>query len=197
MSGPAGWERRLKKLDAALPLPPAGARYWLELFEMLGELQGLAAREPDFAGLLRAYRAMRPPYDAVAAEGLHGHLGELSARAEAGVPPCSAVEFAGLAAWLAANGGSLPTVGGWKKDIELGDGTTTTLSDLTWRVGRGATAAGSGKLAETIRKLRSRYGETPRPGRAEGEREAGLDAGRPAWAGASVVRDDGEESGPL
>ena len=196
MSRTAGWDRRLKRLDAALPQPPAGARHWLELFEMLGELQGLAAREPDFAGLLRAYRALRPPYDAEAAEGLHGHLCELSARAEAGVPPCSAAEFAGLAAWLAANGGSLPTVTGWKKDIELGDGTTTTLYDLSWRVGRGVGARGSGGVAEAIRGLRSRHGEAPRPARAEGERDAGRDAGRPPWAGASVVRDDGEESGP-
>jgi hypothetical protein len=51
------------------------------------------------------------------------------------VLPCSAVEFADLAACLAANGGSVPTVNGWKKEIDLGDGTTTTLYDLSWRVG--------------------------------------------------------------
>ena len=191
MSGTSGWDRRLRKLNAGLPQPPAGARYWLQLFEQLGELQGLAAREPDFSGLLKSYRALRPPYGEEA-ERLHGHLCELSARAEAGVPPCSAAEFAGLAAWLAANGESLPTVTGWKKDLDLGDGTTTTLHDLTWRVKRGSTADGSGNVAVTIRTLRSRHAGGAAPPAARG----GSAASPPAGYVPSVVRDDEESGSP-
>ncbi len=190
MSGTAGWDRRLRKLEAGLPHPPAGARYWLELFAGLGERDGLARREPDFAGLVRAYRALRPPYGEEA-DRLHGHLAELTRRWLGGVPPCSAAEFAGLAAWLAEHGAALPTVNGWKQDLEVGDGTTATLSDLTWRVSRGPTAGGSGGVAETIRRLKARREGRPPPP----EPCAGRRAATPLWV-PSVVRDDTNGDAP-
>ena len=144
MSAPKSWLRRLAKLDAGLPLPPAGAPYWLKSFEVVGAELGLANREPDFATALAIYRATVPPYGTEEAVRLHDHLLELGLRALDGVPPCSAAEFAALAAWLAEHGAALPTVNGWKKDLEVGDGTTATLPGLTWRVARGATADGSG-----------------------------------------------------
>jgi hypothetical protein len=75
-----------------------------------------------------------------------------------GVPPCSAAEFAGLAAWLAMNGDALPTVG-WQKSLDVGGVPEVTLASLRWQVGRGVGADGSGKAAETIRRLRARHGD--------------------------------------
>ena len=99
-------------------------------------------------------------------------------------PPCSAAEFEALVAWLAAHGDALPSVG-WQKAI--GDGATATLSDLRWRVGHGATAAGSGGLAETLRKLKAKYSVVTEADVTEGEREPD----KPRWP-ASVIRDDGD-----
>ena len=190
MSAHKSWLRRLAKLDAGLPLPPAGAPYWLKSFEVIGAELGLAAREPDFAAALTIYRRWTPPYGGVAAERSHEHLLELGRRALDGVPPCSVVEFAELAAWLAEHGGAIPTVNGWKQDLDLGGGATATLSDLTWRVQRGPTAEGSGKVAETIRTLRARSadGAAPPPG--------GVPAPpAPGWV-PSAVRDDEDPRSP-
>ena len=171
MSAPAStsWRRRLAKLEAALPRSLPGAPYWLNAFEVIGVGLGLAVREPDFPAALAAYRALRRPYGTDEAIRLHDHLWELGRRALDGVPACSVAEFAELAAWLAAHGEAIPTVNGWKQDLDLGGGATATLSDLTWRVHRGPTADGSGKLAETIRTLKARYvnGAAP-PGRGAG-----------------------------
>ena len=186
MSAHKSWLRRLAKLDAGLPLPPAGAPYWLRAFEVVGAELGLAAREPDFAAALAAYRATVPPYGGEEAGRLHDYLGEMGRRALDGVPACSAAEFAGLAAWLAEHGGSLPTVTGWKRDLDLGGGVTTTLYDLTWRVQRGATADGSGTVAETIRRLKAWHEGGPAPAEAPGCRRA---APTPRWV-PSVVRDE-------
>ena len=191
MSANKSWLRRLDKLDAGLPLPPAGAPYWLKTFEVIGAELALAARESDFAAVLAAYRATEPPYGTDEAGRLHEHLLELGQRALDGVPPCSAAEFAGLAAWLAEHGAALPTVNGWKKDLEVGDGTTTTLSGLTWRVSRGATAGGSGRLAETIRRLKAWHEGGPAPAEAPGWRRAAPASG----CVPSVVRDDGDAPG--
>jgi len=135
---------------------------------------------------MAAYRATRPPYGGEEAGLLHDHLLELGQRALDGVPACSAAEFVELAAWLAAHGTSLPTVNGWKRDLDLGDGTTATLSGLTWRAARGATAGGSGRLAETIRRLKAWHEGGPAPAEAPGRRRAAPATG---W-GPSVVRDD-------
>ena len=191
MSANKSWLRRLAKLDAGLPLPPAGAPYWVRSFEAIGAELGLATREPDFPAAMAAYRAQRPPYDTEEAGLLHDHLLELGQRALDGVPPCSVGEFAELAAWLAAHGGSLPTDNGWKKDLDLGDGMTATLSDLTWRVARGPTAGGSGAAAETVRKLEARHEGGPLPAK---RCAGGRAAGPPGWVH-SAVRDE-EESGP-
>lgn len=187
MSGNKSWLRRLAKLDAGLPLPPAGAPYWLRSFEVIGAELGLAAREPDFPAALAAYRAQRPPYGTEAAGVLHDHLCELGRRALDGVPACSAAEFAQLAAWLAEHGATLPTVNGWKKDIEVGGGETATLSGLAWQVARGVTADGSGEVAETIRRLKAKSAAGA-PGEAN---DAGGARPRsvPRWT-PSVVRDD-------
>ena len=192
MSAHKSWLRRLAKLDAGLPLPPAGAPYWLKAFEVVGAELGLTTREPDFAAALAIYRKWQPPYGGVAAERSHEHLCELGRRALDGVPPCSVVEFAELAAWLAANGASLPTVNGWKKDLDLGDGTTATLSGLTWRVQRGPTAEGSGEVAQTIRRLKARHEGGPAPAEAaSGSRASTI----PRWV-PSVVRDDSNSDAP-
>ena len=145
MGVPKSWLRRLDKLEAGLPLPPVGAPYWPKAFEVIAVELGLAAREPDYTAALAAYRATKPPYGTEEAGLLHDHLLELGQRALDGVPACSAAEFAGLAAWLAANGAALPTVNGRKRDLDLGDGKTATLSGLTRRVagGRRPTAAAS------------------------------------------------------
>ena len=192
MSAHKSWLRRLDKLEAGLPLPPAGAPYWLKAFEVIAAELGLAAREPDFAATLAAYRATVPPYGGEEACLLHDHLLELGSRALDGVPPCSAAEFADLAAWLAEHGASLPTVNGWKKDLDLGGGETATLSGLTWRVARGAKADGSGRLAETIRRLKAWHEGGPAPAEAPGSRRAAPATG---W-GPSVVRDDGNGDAP-
>ena len=192
MSAHKSWLRRLAKLDAGLPLPPVGAPYWLKAVEVVAAELGLAAREPDFAAALAAYRATRPPYGTEEAGRLHGHLLELGRRALDGVPPCSVAEFVELAAWLAAHGTSLPTVNGWKRDLDVGNGTTATLSGLTWRVARGATADGSGKLAETLRKLKAWHEGGPAPAEAPGSRRA---APTPRWV-PSVVRDDSNGDAP-
>ena len=192
MSAHKSWLRRLDRLEAGLPLPPAGAPYWLKSFEVIGAELGLTAREPDFATALAIYRKWQPPYGGAAAERSHGHLLELGLRALDGVPPCSAAEFAVLAAWLAEHGRSLPTVNGWKKDLDLGGGETATLSGLTWRVERGAVAEGSGRLAETIRKLRAWHEGGPAPAEAPECRRA---APATEW-GPSVVRDDGNGDAP-
>jgi hypothetical protein len=70
----------------------------------------LSEREPEFAGVLAPYAKLSPPYGAEAEE-FHGHLLELFKRADEGVPPYSAAEFADLAAWLAGHGDGLPTTG--------------------------------------------------------------------------------------
>ena len=189
MSAHKSWLRRLAKLDAGLPLPPAGPPYWLRSFEVIGVELGLTTREPDFAAVLAAYRATRPPYGTDEAGLLHEHLCELVWRALDGVPACSAAEFAQLAAWLAEHGGSLPTANGWKNDIEVGGGETATLSGLTWRLQQGAAAGGSGRLAETIRRLRAWHEGGPAPAEAPGYRRAAPTSG---WE-PSVVRDDGDE----
>ena len=137
---------------------------------------------------MAAYRATRSPYGTEEAGRLHDHLLELGQRALDGVPPCSAAEFAELAAWLVEHGAALPTVNGWKKDLDLGDGTTATLSGLTWRVARGAVADGSGKLAETIRKLKTRREGGPLPAEPPAGRRT---ATPPGWV-PSVVHDEGE-----
>ena len=148
---------------------------------------------PDFAATLAAYRATQPPYGGEEAGRLHDHPLELGHRALDGVPPCSAAEFAGLAAWLAANGGSLPTVNGWKKDLDLGGGETATLSGLTWRAARGATADGSGRLAETIRRLKAWHECGPAPPNALGH---GTAASAPKGWASCVVRDDSNGDAP-
>ena len=168
-------------------MPPAGAPYWLKSFEVIGAELSLTTREPDFNAALAAHRAQRPPYGTEEATRRHDHLLELGQRALDGVPACSAAEFAGLAAWPAERGGSLPTVNGWKQDLDLGGGEATTLYDLTWRAARGATADGSGTVAETIRKLKARREGGPAPAEAAGPRRAAI---TPGW-GPSVVRDDG------
>ncbi len=192
MSTPGGWNRRLDKLQAALPEPPAGSPYWHDSFARLGYAFRVGDREPDYAAAIRAYGDLRPPYGDEA-QRLHGHLCELIGRAADKTPPCSAAEFAVLAAWLADHGDALPTVNGWKNDLDLGDGATTTLSDLTWRAGQRPNAAGSGKVAETIRKLMTRYGKCPAP-KARPVEGAALENGGPsssAWV-PSAIRDNSE-----
>jgi hypothetical protein len=185
---PTGSSRRMQKLDAVLPVPPVGSRHWLEVFAGADFHFRLSEREPDFAGVYAAYAKLKPPYGDEA-ERLYRHLAELFGRADEGVPPCSVAECAALAAWLAAEGESLPTIDGWKKHLDLGDGTTTTLYDLTWRLERGPAAAGSGGVAESIRKIKVMHtggGGSPVP--------AGTPHGavHPTGAGPSVVRDDSE-----
>jgi hypothetical protein len=153
---PAGWSRRLKRLDAVLPGPPVGSRQWLEVFAWADFHFRLSEREPDFAGVYAAYAKLTPPYGEEA-ERLYRHLAELFGRADEGVPPCSAAEFAELAAWLAEHGDGLPTVG-WQRALDVGGGRNVTLSYLRWQVGFGPTADGSGRAAETIRRLRDKRG---------------------------------------
>jgi hypothetical protein len=153
MAATAAWLRRLRKVEEELPPPEPGSRHWLRLFAGVDVEMRLSEREPDFAGVYAAYAKLTPPYDEEAGR-LHDHLLELFGRADEGVPPCSAAEFAELAAWLAVNGDALPTTGGWAKELELGNGERVTLSHLRWQVGRGPGADGSGRVAETIRRLR-------------------------------------------
>lgn len=155
MVATAAWIRRLKKLDEVMPQAPVGSRHWLELFGSADFHYRLTEREPDFVGLLAAYKRLAPPY-ADEAERLFRHLSELFGRAVDGVPPCSAAEFAELAAWFEANGDALPTIG-WQKALDVGGGPEVTLASLRWQVGRGVGADGSGKAAETIRRLRAKH----------------------------------------
>ena len=187
MSSPGGWTRRLDKLQAALPEPPAGSPYWHDSFARLGYAFRLGDREPEYAGALKAYGGLRPPYGDEA-ERLHEHLCELLGRAVDKTPPCPAAEFATLAAWLTTHGDGLPGVG-WPKAIDAGDGATVTLSELRWRAGRGPTAAGSGKLAVTLRRLKTKYPDGAAGTAAEGASGRSPSARR--WP-ASVVRDDSE-----
>ena len=187
MSNHGGWTRRLDKLEKALPDPPAGSPYWHDSLQRLGYALRLGDREPDYAEAIRAYGELRPPYGDEA-ERLHEHLCELVGRAADKTPPCPAAEFAALAAWLAAHGDALPVGAGWPPAID-GGGATATLSDLRWRAGQGPTAAGSGKLAETLRKLRAMYPDGATGTAAEGAGERPPSARR--WP-ASVVRDDSE-----
>jgi hypothetical protein len=154
---PAGWSRRLKRLDAVLPGPPVGSRHWLEVFAWADFHFRLSEREPDFAGLLAAYGRLVPPYGEEA-ERLFRHLSELFGRAVDGVPPCSGAEFAELEAWLAAHGDSLPTFG-WGRALEEGGGAAVTLAGMRWQVGQGPGADGSGRAAETIRRFKARHAE--------------------------------------
>ena len=186
MSSRGGWIRRLDRLQAALPDPPAGSPYWHDSFARLGHAFRLGDREPDYAAALEAHGELRPPYGDEAKR-LHEHLCELVGRAADKTPPCSAAEFAALAAWLADHGDALPGVG-WPKAIDAGDGVRVTLPDLRWRAGQGATAGGSGKLAETLRRLRAKY-----PGGAAGHPAAGPP---PSGWRASVVRDDPADDDP-
>ncbi len=189
MSGRGGWTRRLDKLQAALPEPPAGSPYWHDTFARLGYAFRLGGREPEYAGVLKAYGALEPPYGDEA-DRLHGYLCELLGRAADGTPPCSAAEFAALAAWLATHGDTLPAAG-WAKDIDVGGGAKATLCDLRWRASQGPSAAGSGELAETLRKLKAKY-----PDGAAGH-AAGGPAPPPSPAcRASVVRDDSADDPP-
>jgi hypothetical protein len=157
---PAGWSHRLKRLDAVLPGPPVGSRHWLAVFAWADFHFRLSEREPDFAGVYAAYAKLTPPYGEEA-ERLYRHLAELFGRADDGVPPCSAAEFAELSAWLEANGDGLLTTGGWLKQLDLGGGKVTTLESLRWQLGRGVEADGSGKAAETVRRLRARHTTSP------------------------------------
>jgi hypothetical protein len=160
MAATAAWLRRLGKVRGSLPPPPVGSRYWLKLFAAVGAEMRLSAREPDFAGVLAAYARLEPPYGAEAEE-LHDHLLELFGRAVDGVPPCSAAEFAELAAWLAAHGDGLPTTG-WQKALDVGGGLEVTLAGLRWQVDQGPGADGSGRAAETIRRLRASQSDASR-----------------------------------
>jgi hypothetical protein len=161
MAATASWLRRLGKVGDRLPVPPPGSRHWLRLFAGVDVDLRLSAREPDFAGLLAAYAKLTPPYGDEA-ERLHDHLLELFGRADEGVPPCSAAEFAELAAWLEANGEGLPTTG-WQGALDAGGGREVTLASLRLQVEQGAGADGSGRAAETIRRLKARYGEVRAP----------------------------------
>ena len=187
MSSRGGWARRLDKLQAALPDPPPGSPYWHDTLARLGYALRLGDREPDYAAAILAYGELRPPYGDEAGR-LHAHLFELIRRAADKTPPCSAAEFATLVGWLSDHGDALPSAG-WAKAIDVGEGMTVTLTDLRWRAGQGATAAGSGKLAETIRKLKAKYPDGVKGSAAEGASERLPSARR--WP-ASVVHDDSE-----
>ena len=186
MSAPKSW-RRLDKRDEGLPMPPAGTPYWRKAFAVIGADLGLAAREPDFAAVLAAYRAQGPPYGGEEAGRRHDHLLELDWRAIDGLRACSVAEFAGLAAWLAEYGGAIPTANGWQQDLDLGDGTTATLSDLTWRAARGRRRRQRrGGRDHPPAQGVARHEGGPAPAEAPGSRRAAPTAG---WV-PSVVRDD-------
>jgi len=164
-------------------MTPARSPYWHDSFARLGYAFRLGDREPEYAAAIEAYGGLRQPYGDEA-ERLHEHLCELLGRAVDKTPPCSAAEFATLAAWLTTHGDGLPGVG-WPKAIDAGDGVMVTLSDLRWRAGLGPTAVGSGKLAVTLRKLKAWFSGGVVPPAAP---RAG------GWM-PSVVRDDGDTTG--
>lgn len=133
------WKRTLDALNRTGPTPPFGTKFWHRCFEAAGWLHQLDAREPDWTATLAAHGGLTSPADpAVAA--LHEHLAELYRRALHGVPPCSVAEFRELAAWFAANEGSVPAA---ERD------------DLRRRLARGPTAFDSGRVVERLRELRA------------------------------------------
>ncbi len=66
-------------------------------------------------------------------------------------------EFHALGDWFAANEDSLRTIIHPSHDLELGEETFTTLSDIRWQLAKGPRVCDAGELAETIRRIRETY----------------------------------------
>ncbi len=91
-------------------------------------------------------------------------LAELVGRLEKGTPPVGEAEFAELAAWFAAHDQVLSSGVVPSGLLDVGDGRRVSSANLRWGIAQGPRAAGSGELAETLRRLRARHGGAPAGG---------------------------------
>lgn len=106
-----------------------------------------------------------------------GWLNEMRHRAVHGVPPVGEAEFAELAAWLAANAARLDVLADRNSpellDVgAIGDAPYRTRV-RSWMVAfalrAGPRAEGSGRCAETVRRLRALFPADPSPALPEGD----------------------------
>jgi hypothetical protein len=89
-------------------------------------------------------------------------LFEMETRLTQGIPPCSEAEHAELAAWFAEHEAGLDAVakqGNRDGLMSVGDGQRVTCSHVRFYLRDGPRGEGSGRVAEEIRQLKSRYGE--------------------------------------
>lgn len=85
-------------------------------------------------------------------------LMEMLHRRQTGIPPVSASEFAELARWFGANDARLYQLSLPSQLLELGDGRSTSVSNLRYGLRQGVRGSRAGELAEDLRQLRARYG---------------------------------------
>ena len=85
-------------------------------------------------------------------------LVELQFRLLMGTPPVSEAEFAGLAAWFAANDERLGWLSRPSGVLVIDNGERTCCANVRYGLRQGPRADGSGEVAEEIRQLRNRYG---------------------------------------
>lgn len=87
-------------------------------------------------------------------------LDEMLNRVVDGIPPCSEAEYRELEQWFRANDGRLSDI---EKRLpshmfELGISEWTSCAQIRYGLKHGPRADGTGRLAEQIRQLRTRYG---------------------------------------
>jgi hypothetical protein len=81
-------------------------------------------------------------------------------RLREGIPPATEAEFAELAGWFKRNDERLYRLALPSQRLDLGDGRMTSCGNLRAGLAKGARAREAGKLAEDVRRLRARYGDS-------------------------------------
>ncbi len=154
---------------------------WLAHYEQLGAA-GYFAHEPDFPTALAEYRQAiadglaearddddpatwyqcdvragqyrRQPWQSPIALA-QIWLAEMSTRRRQRIPPCSEAEFQALAGWYADNGERIQERFGYS--LDLGDGFEWSAGTTLWDLESGPRHYGSGRVAETVRRLQRRF----------------------------------------